>query len=61
MKTGAGRNHNMLILTQDNEVQFAVTITAGTTEAEKKNKDTSSGATESLSMVRKDMSFPIQR
>src|SRR6266849_4439083 len=49
--------HN--IHTQDNEVQFAVTITAGTTEVEKENKDMSGGATESL-RIRRDMSFPVQ-
>ncbi len=43
--------------THDNEVQFAVTTTAGTTGVEKKNKDTSGGATKSL-RIRRDMSFP---
>jgi hypothetical protein len=40
-----------------NEVQFAVTVTLtwATTKAEKKNKDTSSGATEK---IRKDISYP---
>ena len=41
--------------TQDNEAQFAPTVTSGTTGVEKKNKDTSGGATESL-RIRRGMS-----
>lgn len=39
-------------------MQFAVTLTHATTKAEKKNKDTSGGATES---IRKDIYFPKVR
>ena len=55
---GVGTWHSMH--TQDNEVQFAATITAVTTEVEKKNKDTSGKATENLKN-RRDMSFAVQR
>jgi hypothetical protein len=42
---------------KDDKVQFAVTVTLAwaTTKAEKKNKDTSSGATEK---IRRDISYP---
>jgi len=33
---------------KDDKVQFAVTVTWATTKAEKKNKDTSGGATERI-------------
>jgi hypothetical protein len=36
-------------------VQVAVTLTPATTKAEKKNKDTSGGATE---RIRRDISYP---
>ena len=48
-------NHNMHTQSKDGKVQFAVTLTPATAKAEKKNKDTSGGATE---RVRKDISLP---
>jgi hypothetical protein len=43
---------------KDDKVQFAVTLTPATTKADKKNKDTSSGATE---RIRRDISHPKLR
>ena len=43
---------------KDDKVQFAVTLTPATTKAEKKNKDTSGGATE---RTRRHIAYPNLR
>jgi len=49
------RNQNMHTQEKDGKVQFAVTLTPATTKVEKKNKDTSGGATE---RIRRDIFYP---
>lgn len=43
---------------KDDRVQFAVTLTPATTNAEKKNSGTSGGASQ---RIRRHISFPIER
>jgi hypothetical protein len=49
------RNHNVHTQVKDDEVQLAVTLTPAAVKAEKKNKDTSGGATE---RIWRDISYP---
>ena len=60
MSSDQMKAEDRIMHTQDNEAQFAPTVTSETTGVEKKNKDTSSRGTESL-RIRRDSDMFIQR